>query len=82
MQLISRPPTRRQLDVLEFVAAHLGSAGYPPTLREICDHFGWSSLVSASNHLAALERRSLIERKPEISRGLRITEKGRSLCQV
>lgn len=77
---IDLPPTKRQLEVLRFVAAHRRSEGYAPTCREICDHFGWASTVAAVSHLRALERRGLVQRVVGIARGLRLTAKGESLC--
>ena len=79
---IDRPPTKRQLAVLEFIYEHVAERGYPPSHRDICDHFEWASTVAARGHLLALESRGLIKRALGVSRGIRITEKGLELCQV
>jgi repressor LexA len=64
--------TERQATVLAHVRDHIDTHGYPPTVREICDRFGWSSTQAAHDHLAALARKGYLERVPNIARGLRL----------
>jgi len=52
------------------------AAGEPtPSLRDLCDQFGWRSTGTARDHVAALVRKGLLER-PERRRhrGLRVRE--------
>lgn len=59
--------TERQQQVYDFVAERC-QAGKPPTIREICSHFGFTSTNAAADHLKALERQGLLQR--EKGRGL------------
>ena len=67
-----RPLTVRQLDVLNFIIACVESRGYPPTVREICAHFGWHGTCAAVAHLRALVRKGRIAIDREMSRGIRV----------
>lgn len=55
--------TKRQRQVLTFIKRHIAEKGYPPTVREICSHFGFSSPLSAQQHIDALERKGYIKKK-------------------
>jgi repressor LexA len=61
----------QQRKVLEFLTAHTKKHGYPPTVREIGEHFGflWSA---ARSHLRALEKKGFIRLNPSKSRGIEI----------
>ena len=43
--------TEAQQDVLDFIASAIDEWGYPPTVHEICRHFGWTSPNAAYGHL-------------------------------
>lgn len=73
--LMARPLTERQREVLEFIARAV-DAGMPPTLREVCAEFGWSSTQAASDHVDALERKGFVARQPRKSRGIRVLRRG------
>ena len=47
--------------------------GYPPTMREIGEHFGFS-FPGAKGHLQALERKGAIRLNPGKSRGIEMIE--------
>jgi repressor LexA len=69
--------TRRGLNprarkVLAFIRQTVASKGYPPTLREICARFGWSSTNAAATYLRALAEKGYVEIEPNKSRGLRL----------
>jgi repressor LexA len=64
--------TVRERRVLDFIREALAGKGYPPTLREICAHFGWSSTNAAATHLGELQRKGYIEIERHKSRGLRL----------
>lgn len=66
------PLTDRQLEVYQYLRDYLSERGFPPTLREISKHFGWSSTNSASCHLQALAAKHCIEVDPGKSRAIRI----------
>lgn len=65
-------PTEAQAKILAYIKACISMIGRPPTLREICERFGYSSTNAASDHLVALERKGYIAREKLVSRGLRV----------
>ncbi|MBF0345713.1 MAG: repressor LexA [Nitrospirae bacterium] len=65
-------PTDRQKEVLEFIKGHVTSFGYPPTIREICGHFGFTSPISAQQHVEALVRKGLLKRGTAKRRALQV----------
>jgi repressor LexA len=67
-----RKLTARQQEIYEYLEAHLLEHGYPPTLREICAHFGMRSTRAASDHLVAIERKGYITRTKDRSRGIEL----------
>ena len=68
------PITDRQREVLAFVVAHIEAKGYPPTVREVGAHFGWSSTRTAGEHLHALASKGALEITPGVARGIRVLE--------
>src|SRR3990172_11059351 len=54
--------TKRQTEVLNFLARHISRAGYPPTLREIARHFGIKGFSAIKKHLDALEKKGYLTR--------------------
>ncbi len=64
--------TRRQKQILDFVARHIERRGYAPTLEEIGEHFGLSSLATVHKHLANLQSKGLIKRENHRSRALEL----------
>lgn len=68
------PLTRRQREILDFLATYSEAQGMSPTLEEIAQHFGVNK-VTIFGHVSELERKGVIERAaPGISRGLRIVQ--------
>lgn len=66
--------SERQQKMLEFIREFVGEHHFPPSIREIGERVGISSTSVVKYNLDALERRGLIERDREISRGLRLAE--------
>ncbi|HPL30996.1 MAG TPA: MarR family transcriptional regulator, partial [Anaerolineae bacterium] len=64
--------TRRQQAVLEFIERHIRENGYPPTLREIGSEVGISSTSVVNYNLNVLQKKGLLVRTQEASRGLRL----------
>jgi repressor LexA len=64
--------TRRQREVFDFIAVELKTSGYPPTCREICRRFEFSSPNGALIHLRALQKKGVIHRKPGLSRAIKL----------
>lgn len=57
-----RPPTARQLEVLEYIRRTLDAANRAPSIDEIRAFFGLRSKNGISKHLDALEDAGLIKR--------------------
>jgi len=64
--------TEKQQLVLAFIEGCSRDSGYPPTVREIAQHFRFKSPKAASDHLDALERKGWISRESGMARGLRL----------
>ncbi len=62
----------RQHRILEFIQAFISKNRFPPTIREIGEKVGISSTSVVKYNLDILERKGLIERDREISRGIRL----------
>ncbi len=63
--------TQRQQDILDFISSSIDSRGYPPTLREIGEHFGIQSTNGVNDHLKALEKKGFLAREGLKSRAMR-----------
>ena len=64
--------TPRQGEVLDFILERLHTVGSPPTIREIAQHFDFSSTGSPRVHLKALARKGYLRLNPQISRGIEV----------
>ncbi|MBI4157613.1 transcriptional repressor LexA [Candidatus Woesebacteria bacterium] len=64
---------KRQQQILDFIRQHIQSTGSAPTLREIADSIGVSSLATVHEHLAALVEKGLIKRKTGKVRAMDLT---------
>ena len=64
--------TRRQKEILDFVGRHLERKGYAPTIEEIGEHFGLTSLATVHKHLTNLEGKGVIRRRAGLSRALEV----------
>ena len=63
--------TQRQRDILDFISTSIDRRGYPPTLREIGEHFGIQSTNGVNDHLKALEKKGFLAREGLKSRAMR-----------
>ncbi len=63
--------TDRQRAILTFISQSIDERGYPPTLREIGEHFGIRSTNGVNDHLRALEKKGHLQREDLKSRALR-----------
>jgi repressor LexA len=64
--------TRRQKEILDFLGRYIERRGYAPTIEEIGDHFGLSSLATVHKHLSNLQEKGLIKREWNRSRALEL----------
>lgn len=65
---------RRQQQILAFIKQHIESTGSAPTLRQIADAIGVSSLATVHEHLQALEEKGLIKRRQGKVRSIELKE--------
>ena len=65
-----REMTPRQREILEFVRAFSAKHGVPPAVREIAERFGFTARA-AFDHLKALERKGMLERRVTAKRASR-----------
>ena len=66
------PVTRRQREILDFIAGQLDAKGYAPSFEEIARQFGFHSLATVHEHLTNLERKGYIRRAHNESRAIEI----------
>jgi repressor LexA len=59
---MTRGLTDKQERILNFIVEYVNDKGYPPSIREIGNHFEISSLRGVTVHLDALERKGYIKR--------------------
>lgn len=64
--------TRRQRQVLEFIALRIRERGYPPSVREIGEAIGLSSSSTVHGHLNRLEEKGFIRRDPTKPRAIEL----------
>lgn len=63
-------PTKRQMDVYNFIVAYIAKNMYSPSVRDICKAIGISSTSTVWKHLEALKRWGLIDYKPAQTRSI------------
>jgi len=73
----TKPLTKRQQEIFDFILECISVNGAPPTRVEIAEHFGFKSANAAEDHLKALHKKGHIELRSGTSRGIFITEEAR-----
>jgi repressor LexA len=63
--------TERQREILDYISSSIDQRGFPPTLREIGQHFGIRSTNGVNDHLKALEKKGFLSRDGLKSRAMR-----------
>ncbi|MDD4106845.1 MAG: transcriptional repressor LexA [Candidatus Shapirobacteria bacterium] len=66
---------KRQKEILDYIEKNINKSGCAPTLTEIAQNFGLSSLSTVHEHLAVLEKKGLIRRYKGAIRGIELLEK-------
>ena len=54
----------RQQDVLSYLQWHLKEKNYSPTMKDISDHFDWTSPNAAHIHIKALASKGFVLKTP------------------
>jgi repressor LexA len=65
---------KRQRQIIEFIGQYIQKNGFSPTLQEIADAIGVSSLATVHEHLGALARKGVIKKFEGSVRGIELTE--------
>ena len=68
-----KEPTKRQLEVLSFITEYLDDHAYPPTIRELADHFS-ISVKGAQDHVTALKKKGLLKQGDKKSRTMELVK--------
>lgn len=63
---------KRQKQILDYISKTVDKFGYAPTLTEIAQYLGLSSLATVHEHLAVLEKKGLIRRYKGAVRGIEL----------
>ncbi|MBQ8679322.1 MULTISPECIES: transcriptional repressor LexA [unclassified Treponema] len=63
--------TERQQEVLDFISSFTKENNYPPTVREIGEHFG-ISLRAVQDHIAALQKKGYLSQTQKRARSLNV----------
>lgn len=70
--MTQQPLTKRQHEVLVFVADSIKANGYAPTLEEIGERFSLRSLATVYGHLENLRSKGYIRRQWNRSRSIKL----------
>lgn len=73
--------TERQRAILDFVGAFIAERGYSPTLRDICERFGYTSTTTASKHVIHLVKKGKLRMARYQKRGLSIPDSSEELLR-
>lgn len=65
---------KRQREILDFISQFIQKRGFSPTLQEIADALGLSSLATVHEHLEALVKKGVIKRYQGAVRGIKVLE--------
>ncbi|MFN2165857.1 MAG: transcriptional repressor LexA [Anaerolineae bacterium] len=70
--------TKRQREILNYIAEHIDIKGFPPTRNELCTRFGFRSPNAAESHLKALAQKGVLQLQRGQSRGIVLTSLSRA----
>lgn len=66
---------KRQRQIVEFIAQYIQKYGYSPTLQDIADAIGVSSLATIHEHLEALVKKGVIRKYEGAVRGIELLDR-------
>lgn len=66
---------KRQKQILDFISQYIQKNGYSPTLQQIADALGVSSLATVHEHLSAMVKKKVIKKFEGAVRGIEIVDK-------
>lgn len=65
---------RKQKQILDYISQYIQVNGYSPTLQEIADAMGLSSLATVHEHLQSLEKKGVLKKYDGSVRGIEIVD--------
>lgn len=65
-------PTKRQLQIVDFIALYIRETGIAPSIQEICNRFDLASTATVHKHLKNIEQRGLIVRHANKARAISV----------
>lgn len=65
---------KRQKQILDFISQYIQKYSVSPTLKQIADSLGVSSLATVHEHLAVLEKKGLLKRYKGNIRGIKLAD--------
>jgi len=66
---------KRQKQILDYISQYIQKNGFSPTLQEIADALGVSSLATVHEHLTTMAKKGVIKRYEGAVRGIEIVNK-------
>lgn len=66
---------KRQRQIVDFIAQYIQKNGFSPTLKEIAEAIGVSSLATVHEHLQALQRKKVIKKHDGAVRGIELIDR-------
>jgi repressor LexA len=81
MFMSEKPLSKRQQNILQFTRGYMDDHGRPPTIREIGKAVGINSTSVVNYNLGKLAEKGFLDRDPDVSRGLRLTEKAEVIAE-
>lgn len=66
---------KRQKEIVDFISQYIQKSGYSPTLTEIANALGLSSLATVHEHLTTLIKKGIIRRYEGAVRGIELLDK-------
>ncbi|MBQ8965174.1 transcriptional repressor LexA [Ruminococcus sp.] len=73
--------TENERKVFEFIKSRV-EEGYPPTVREICSHFGFKSTSTAHRYIKTLTNKGFLEKGDNQNRAIRLVGGGGMLIPL
>jgi repressor LexA len=71
------PLTKRQREILDYLAEYIGDHGYAPSFEEIAAAMHFKSLATVHEHLTNLEQKGVIRRSYNESRSIEVLTRAR-----
>lgn len=71
---------KRQRQIVDFISQYIQKNGFSPTLKEIANAIGVSSLATVHEHLQALERKKVIKKTDGQVRGIELIQASVSIA--